>query len=199
MNLTMLWKLKKFKKTKTKKNKKRNLLNEPRQYSQEKKLLNRSPTRLQILSHQWKAHHSSESYFRTGARTVSDNYGDLCGHTATFSREGTECQRHEVLCHFHCHGQTLHSFSLPQFYPLFCPLFILLFLSLVSTPVWTTCLCNLTIVVYPNPGWLCYMRLLVSYVICLCVTGMVNIINVPYTWVYHRLFFFPPLPKWWWL
>ena len=33
------------------------------------------------------------------------------------------------------------------------------------------------------------MPLLVSYVNCLCVTGIANIINVPYTWVYRRLFF----------
>ena len=80
-----------------------------------------------------------------------------------------------------------------SFYPLLCPLFILLFLSLVSTPVWTTCLCNLKAGVYPNPGWLCYMPLLVSDVICLCVTRMANIINVPYTWVYHRLSFLPSI------
>ena len=79
-----------------------------------------------------------------------------------------------------------------NFYSLFCPLFSpLFFLELIPKNCFALSGCAVWLTtVYVNLGWLCSraMPLLVFAVTCLCVTGMANIVNVPYTWVYRRLF-----------
>ena len=86
--------------------------------------------------------------------------------------------------------QIVTSSSLTLFLALFsiwCPplVFLTLFAPLFELSVCVGCL----IIVISYLGYLASLLWPVYVLNCLCVTGMTNLINVPYTWVYRRLSF----------
>jgi len=91
----------------------------------------------------------------------------------------------------------------PSPYSLPCSLHVsplLFFLSPCLHHLYALFICTVCLtLVISYPGYFALLLCLVQAIIFLCVTRMADIINVPYTWVYRKLFFFPPLPKWWWL
>ena len=121
-----------------------------------------------------------------GAGSASSEGRNLWSEVGSSRRKGSQCKksRGSSKCHFCSHGQ-IH-FASSSFQPILAPCFEHGCYFLKHLIVHVT---DIGLWMFLDGSCINAMLLLVSYVTCLYVTEMANIINVPYTWVYRKSFF----------